>query len=75
MRKWLRTKVRKRAIVYTVDEQTLDGWLVEVAGDGLVLNDTHVRTERDVPLPGDVFVPAERVRFVQIVRSSTRGTD
>ena len=66
-RRWLRTKERDRAIVYTTDEQVLDGLLVTDASDGIVLIDVRVRSDNDIALQGEIYVPRERVRFVQLL--------
>ena len=52
-RRWLRTKERDRAIVYTTDEQVLDGLLVTDASDGIVLIDVRVRSDNDIALHGE----------------------
>ncbi len=69
MRRWLKDKVRNRAVVYTLDDQVLEGVLMVAASEGLVLNNTTIRGGTDVPLAGDIFVPRENVRFVQIARA------
>lgn len=68
MRRWLKSRVQNRVIVYTTEEQVLDGLLSVVAGDGVVLLDTRVRNDQDVSLQGEVYIPREKVRFVQVVR-------
>lgn len=73
MRRWLKTKLRNRAVVYTTDDHTLDGWLSDEGTDGIVLTDTYVRSDNDVHLPGDVFIPRDKVRFLQIVRTAKRS--
>ena len=73
MRSWLRRKIRKRAIVYTCDDHIYEGWLMDVAGDGIVLVDTRAQHDGGVELAGDCFVPKHNVRLVQIVRSSRRA--
>lgn len=75
MRRWLKTKIRKKAIVYTVEGKSLEGWLVDTDREGVVLNDVHLHADtmnQPVPMPGDVFVPRHQIEFVQIVRSGRR---
>ncbi len=67
MRNWLKRRVRDRAIVYTTDDATFDGLLVTVADDGLVLFDAHIRSDDNVRLAGEIYVPREKVRFIQVV--------
>lgn len=69
MRRWLKDKVRNRAVVYTLDDQVLEGVLSVVADEGVVLNNTVIHDSSDVPLAGDLFVPRENIRFVQIARA------
>jgi len=69
MRRWLKGKVREHAVVYTTDDKVLEGVLTVVADEGVVLNNTVVHDVKDVPVVGDVFVPRERIRFVQIARA------
>jgi len=73
MRSWLKSKVRNRAIVYTLDDHIYEGWLMEAAGDGVVLTDTRAQHDGGIELAGDVFVPRTNVRLIQIVRSSRRA--
>lgn len=66
-RNWLQTRKHDRVIVYTTENDTLDGLLEAVAADGLVLWDSRVQSDQGVPLGGEVFVPKDKVRFVQVV--------
>ena len=68
MRRWLKDKVRNRAVVYTTDDRVLEGLMTDVADEGIVLNDTTIHDGAEVPLTGDVFIPRENIRFVQIAR-------
>lgn len=67
MRNWLKRQVHERAVVYSTDNHSYDGLLSIVARDGVVLFDAHIRTDENVRLAGEVFIPREKVRFVQIV--------
>jgi len=69
MRRWLKDKVRNRAVVYTVDDQVIEGVLAVVADEGVVLNNAVIKDSSDMPLAGDVFVPRQNIRFVQIARA------
>jgi hypothetical protein len=69
MRRWLKDKARKHAVIYTLDDKVLDGVLAVVADEGVVLNNTVIHDATDIPLPGDVFIPRENIRFVQIARA------
>jgi hypothetical protein len=61
---WLHEAARHRLLVHTRDGQTLDGQLARVDADGLVL-DPVTLADGDHRLAGSVWVPRERVAFVQ----------
>lgn len=69
-RNWLKTRIRSRVVVYTTDEQAVEGLLTALAGDGVVLAAAILRSDSDVPLQGDLFIPTAKVRFVQVVTAS-----
>jgi hypothetical protein len=66
-RNWLQTRKRDRVIVYTVGGDTHDGLLHEVAHDGLVLWDVRLQSDQGIALGGEVYIPKDQVRFVQVV--------
>lgn len=66
-RGWLRRKLAESIVVHLTTGDSVAGFLEETSKDGLILraarfldNDTHV------PLAGELFVPRERVLFVQV---------
>jgi hypothetical protein len=59
---WLDDAMRTRLLVQTRDGQTLDGSLVRVDADGIVLHPATYGTEK---LAGEVWVARERVAWVQ----------
>ena len=63
MRRWRRSKVRARVVVYTTDGATFEGVLETESLDGVVL---MVAALNETKLPGHVFIPRDRVSFVQI---------
>ena len=66
---WLRLKTRRKVVVHLTDSNTVEGLLRRSAPDGLVLEAAQYHdTERPVPLSGDVFLPRDRVSFVQVLR-------
>jgi hypothetical protein len=71
MRRWLKDKVRQHAVVYTTEDKVLEGVLFVVSDEGIVLNNTVIHEGKGVPLAGDIFIPRERIRFVQIARART----
>lgn len=69
-RNWLKTRIRSRVVVYTIDDQVVEGLMTALAGDGVVLASTVLRSDSDVPLQGDLFIPTAKVRFIQVVSTS-----
>jgi hypothetical protein len=47
----------------------IEGVLAVVADEGVVLNNAVIKDSSDMPLAGDVFVPRQNIRFVQIARA------
>ncbi len=64
-RNWLRGRSGARVVVHTTTERSLEGTLVVVAPDGLVLAGARY-LESDTALAGEVYVPAERVAWMQV---------
>lgn len=65
----MKRKIADNVLVHTTDERTVQGILALVARDGLVLRAAKYLDEQDVPLGGELFVPRERVLFVQVAGS------
>lgn len=65
--KWLARRVADRVLVHTTDERSLQGILSLIAKDGIVLRDAkYLESESSVPLGGEIFVPKDKVLFVQV---------
>lgn len=74
---WLETVTRHRIHVHTKDEHTIEGVLEGTTPDGLVLRAALLHTagaENPVPMAGDVWVPRERVAFIQDTTSIEGGS-
>lgn len=67
-RNYLKARLSARVVVHTTDRQSIDGVLREVAKDGVVLLNARYLDAPDGPEPlhGDVYIPRERVAFVQV---------
>lgn len=66
-RSYLKRKRLVRVLVHTRDKATIEGLLDEVARDGLVLrNAKYLETDPETALHGEVFIPHDRVGFVQV---------
>lgn len=65
-RRWLRRQFRRKVLVHTRDNQTLEGVLEADAPDGLVLRAARfLEGDGQVPLAGEIFVPRENVAWLQ----------
>lgn len=64
-RSWLRGRSGRRVVVHTTTERSIEGTLVVVARDGLVLAGARY-LDAETELGGDIYVPAERVAWMQL---------
>lgn len=62
---WLDKVSGERVLVHTVDNQTIEGALISVLRDGLVLRAPRLIADEAVNVAGDVFVPRPKVALVQ----------
>jgi hypothetical protein len=64
---WMNKRQGFRVVVHTTDDHTFEGTLTKVARDGLVLRAAvFVSSEGNEEMPGETFVPRDRVSFVQV---------
>lgn len=70
MRPWLKRRVAEPVLVHETEAaggKTVRGWLEEVGADGMLLRaPVLLLDDSEVPLDGELFVPATNVRFVQL---------
>jgi CubicO group peptidase (beta-lactamase class C family) len=66
-RSWLRRRSGERVVVHTTTERSLEGTLVTVAPDGLVLVGARYLDD-EVDLGAEVYVPRARVAWMQVGR-------
>ena len=66
-RSWINGVLKQRLIVHTKSDQSLDGHLVAVMKDGIVLRASKLLNPAGNPTPmaGEVWIPRENVAFVQ----------
>lgn len=66
--KWLESVLRKRIIVHTRDNQSVDGSLVSTMDDGFVLRAARLLNQGApaTTMAGEVFIPRENVAFAQL---------
>jgi hypothetical protein len=64
---WLEERTARKVVVHTRDSRSIEGLLTTVAPDGLVLEAARYLEGDGVPLGGVVWVPRDRVEFLQLV--------
>ena len=68
---WLEQRTMQSVLVHVADNEdgkSIEGVLAAVAADGLVLRAARfIELDQPVPLSGELFIPASRVLFVQVV--------
>lgn len=66
---WFDSIVRKRVIVHHKGSPSIDGLLVAVMADGVLLRGAKLLEDdgKQIALAGEVFVPRENIGFVQLV--------
>lgn len=64
---WLARATRKRIIVHTRNDQSIEGVLMECLDDGLILRAARLlgADGKQTTIAGEVFVPRENVAFTQ----------
>lgn len=68
MRGWLRRKMAEHVVIHTTDEQSIAGYLEEVAADGVILRSAVHLGETKIDIAGEVWIPRSRIAWVQVVR-------
>lgn len=63
---WLDRVVARRVLVHLVTDETIEGLLVTVADDGIVLTGATYLGNVTSSLGGDVWVPRAKIRLVQL---------
>lgn len=64
-RNWLEQRRCDKVIVHTTDKVSLGGVLMSTGRDGIVLTAVRYLEDEGVELGGEVFVPREKVSFMQ----------
>lgn len=68
-RGWLERTLRKRIVLHTLDDKSIEGTLWEQTSDGVILRAAVLKGENtapDVSMAGEVFVPRANVAFAQL---------
>lgn len=67
-RQWFTDVLRKRVVVHTKNDQSIEGVLMEHMRDGIILRASKLLGPegKQTPMAGEVFVPRENVAFAQL---------
>lgn len=65
---WLERVLKKRIILHTKDDQSIEGVLMEQAADGVILRASKLLGAggKETVMAGEVWVPARNVAFAQL---------
>jgi hypothetical protein len=66
--RWLAQRTTRRVVLHTTDSQSIDGLLMTVAPDGIVLSNAIYldNSAEPVQMGGEIWVPRDKVAMVQI---------
>lgn len=65
---WLERVLKKRIVLHTRLDQSIEGVLMEQTADGVILRASKLLGEngKATPMAGEVWVPRENVAFAQL---------
>lgn len=63
---WMERVLKKRILCHLDTDQSLQGVLIDLAEDGLILRAAKLLGDTETPLAGETFVPMGRVVFCQL---------
>lgn len=65
---WLESVLKKRIIVHTRQDQSIEGTLMEQTADGIIMRASSLLGSdgKRTPMAGEVFIPRENVAFAQL---------
>ena len=66
---WWERAHKRHVMVHQTDDRTIRGYVKEVAPDGVLLASAEYLPDQGAPMPlgGEVFIPRERVNWVQVL--------
>lgn len=67
-RSWFQAVLTKQVILHLKDDNTIEGALMAVTGDGVILRTAELRNRDNAPvaMAGEVFIPRENIAFAQL---------
>ena len=65
---WLERVMKKRIVVHLVNDQSIEGSLMEITSDGIILRAAKLLLPdgKATPMKGESFIPREKVAFAQL---------
>lgn len=65
---WLGRVLKKRIVVHTQQDQSIEGVLMEQVADGLILRAANLLGSdgKKTTMAGEVFIPRENIAFAQL---------
>lgn len=72
---WLRRQLASSVVIHLTDESSIVGYLEEVARDGVILRGATHLGETRVDIGGEVYIPRNRVKWVQVLRFENADSD
>lgn len=65
---WLESVLKKRIIVHTQQDQSIEGTLMEQTADGIILRASKLLDAdgKATTIAGETFIPRENVAFAQL---------
>ena len=65
---WLERVLKKRIVLHLVNDQSIEGVLMEQTRDGVILRASKLLAAggKETPMAGETFVPREQVAFAQL---------
>jgi hypothetical protein len=66
---WWERSIKRLVLIHKTDDQTVRGYVKEVAPDGVLLGQAEYLPDQGpaMPLGGEVFIPREIVGWVQLL--------
>lgn len=67
--RWFKRVLKKRIIVHTVTDQSIQGVLMEQTHDGVILRAAELlraEGQKATSMAGETFIPREQIAFAQL---------
>ncbi len=66
--RWFKRVLKKRIVVHTRSDQSVEGVLMEQTRDGIILRASKLLGSegKQTPMAGETFIPRENIAFAQL---------